>query len=70
MWPYIDFRGFVEGTIWMHMVIEDNNPHHHPHTKEERVFTVEPACVFPFKKGKIQNFHNFQLYPLDRIKKS
>lgn len=48
--PYINFRGFVEGTIWMHVVVEDYNPHHHSHTKEERVFTVEPACVFPFGK--------------------
>lgn len=42
------------------MVIEDNNPHHHPHTKQKCIFTVESTCVFSVSRRRAYCYNILQ----------
>lgn len=42
----------------MHVVIENDDPHHHPHAEEKRVLTVKPACILSVKEKHNEISHN------------
>lgn len=52
----------------MHVVIENDDTHHHPHAEEQCVFTVEPTCILSAKENEQQkdlilDFALFQNHP-------
>lgn len=44
---YIYFGGLVKGTVRVHVVIKNDDAHHHPHAEQERVLAAEATGVFP-----------------------
>lgn len=36
------------------MVVEDDDPHHHPHAEHQRFFTCKPTPVLPGREKKWQ----------------
>lgn len=46
----------------MHVVIENDDAHHHPHAEEQRVFTVEPACVLSVKHKNITFIYSHLIF--------
>lgn len=44
---YIYFGGLVKGTVRVHVIIKNDDAHHHPHAEQERVLAAETTGVFP-----------------------
>lgn len=52
-YSYIDLGRLAEGSHRVHMVVEDDDPYHHPHAEHERLFTREPAPVLPEREKTV-----------------
>lgn len=46
-YSYINLGCLAESSHRVHVVIEDDDPHHHPHAEHECLLTCKPASVFP-----------------------
>lgn len=44
---YINFGCLAESSHGVHMVVEDDDPHHHPHAEHECLLACKPAPVLP-----------------------
>lgn len=51
---YIDLGCLAESSHGMHVVIQDDDPHHDPHAEHQRFFTGKPTPVFPGREEKWQ----------------
>ena len=57
---YIDLGCLAESSHGVHVVVEDDDPHHDPHAEHQCFFTGKPTPVFPGRDGKWQRcyFHD------------
>lgn len=46
-YSYINFGRLAESSHRVDVVVEDDDPNHHPHAKHQCFFTREPAPVLP-----------------------
>lgn len=47
VYTHIDFGGLRKSPNWVNMIVENDDPHHHPHAEQHGVCVGEPAAVFP-----------------------
>ena len=59
---YIDLGCLAESSHGVHVVVEDDDPHHDPHAEHQRFFTGKPTPVFPGREEKGQ-----RCYFCDRV---
>lgn len=46
-YSYIDLGRLAESSHGVDVVVEDDDPHHHPHAEHQRFFTRKPTPVLP-----------------------
>lgn len=57
-YSYINLRCLAESSHGVHMVIEDDDPHHHPHAEHQCLLTCKPAPVLPKRKDIVKTSHS------------
>lgn len=56
-YSYIDLGCLAESSHGVDVVVEDDDPHHHPHAEHQRFFTCKPTPVLPGREDKWQRYY-------------
>lgn len=51
-YSYIDLGRLAESSHGVDVVVEDDDPHHHPHAEHQRFFARKPTPVLPEREEK------------------
>ena len=56
-YSYIDLGRLAESSHGVDVVVEDDDPHHHPHAEHQRFFACKPTPVLPGREDKWQRYY-------------